>query len=407
MTSFRHAAGSGTPASRGGRGRALGLAGVAVVALSIPPGGEARARPVRTGTFVEIPYGISPAHPAAAAGVTARRAGASRLPGPGAEPVLRWVANLPHRVQDPPVIASWGHLYVPHGHEVAAIDGTGAVLWSIPVGPLGTAPALTPGRGLVVAPASGPVTFLDAFGGGVRRRAPAGQGARVAPAVLPDGSVVVASRARRLSRVDAAGELVFTATLPEPPSGPVAVGRGPRLVVPGVSSVSFYDLGGHRERSVELPGPAKDGVAVGPDGTVVVATSGEPTVLAWTPTGRLRWRRSLPAPPASRPVIADDGSVRVAVTDGSLVCLGPTGIPRWRTEHEGLLHLVVDVTGATFAVDVLGALSAFEPDGRLRFETPSLDVPRGRRSVPGPPVLGRDETVLVAVDRTLRAYGPR
>lgn len=383
-----------------------GLAAIGLGTLGpLAPHAPARARPVETGTFVEIPYGVSPAHPAPAVAGGARRSGGTTRLGPLDAPRVRWTVELPRRVLGAPILASWGVLYLPHGQEITAVDREGARLWSIPVGPLRTLPALTPGRGLVISPVGGALAWVDAFGGGVQHRADGGLGGRVDPAVLPDGSVVVVTPQHRLERFDADGERRFSVPLPSPAAGWVAVGDGPRIVVAAGDQLVLVDLDGRRQAVVDLPGNAIAGPAIGPDGTMFVATQ-EGVLCAYGPDGRLRHQRALEATPSSPPIVDGDGVVRIVEDDRVLVALGPTLIPRWRLAHEPLYHPIVDGRGTTYAIGPFGGLVAIDAAGRLLFHLARGVAPVRRGGGLGGPVIDDDGTIYVAAGRRVEAWRP-
>lgn len=384
--------------------------GVAVVAagLAVAP---ALARPVRPGRFVEIPHGLSPAHPWPGDGGGARRAGRARHPLPAEAPTPLFETPLPDRPQGDLVVVEGGRVHVAHGDAVTALGGDGRRLWSVAVGapdarrrPRVRDLALLPGRRLVATFRRGPIRVVDAMGAGLLAERALGSGSRWAPLVLDDGSLVGVSGGVPLERRGPDGERLFAVHMPFHASGPPALGRGPSIVVATRSALLRYDLEGRALGAVPLPDRPVGGAAVADDGSIWVATAPD-ALHVFDAEGAPRGRASLGGRPLGRPALAPDGSARIGVADVGVVAVGPAGGHRWTFARPGFgRHVVVDPGGATLATGPRGGLVALERDGAVRWEL----APGAAGPVPlVPPVVAPGGRILLGTRRpSVRALGP-
>ena len=118
------------------------------------------------------------------------------------------------------------------------------------------------------------------------------------------------------------------------------------------------------------------GFPVGPmvaaDGTLYTV-SGEGTLYALTPGGRVRWRTSLPADPAGSLALGPEGNIYVPVQEGTLAAFSSEGKPLWQFQPEGQIGSygtpIVGPDGTIYCLLARGMV-ALRPDGTLLWQAP-------------------------------------
>lgn len=103
--------------------------------------------------------------------------------------------------------------------------------------------------------------------------------------------------------------------------------------------------------------PLSAPLAVDAAGNVVAVTTGA-QVAAWSPSGALRWTRSLTSVSRVAPLLGSDGTAYVVEESGRLVALSPDGATRWAFETGAA------VTGG-LALTSTGRLVFGDANGRL------------------------------------------
>lgn len=378
--------------------RALALAAVAaVLALAA----RASARPVRIGRYAEIPYGISPEHANPTEGAGPSRAFRSEHRAPTEEPSRVWEARLPIGRGFPPAVDRDGTIFVAGMAGVTALTPEGQVRWSVRLGFTSGTPSLTPDGHVAVGTQGGEVVVVSREGD-VRVRARVGGAVRGSPLVLGDGSIVVGGFDRTVSRLDAEGRRIFRVVVDTQVQGTPAWDARGSIVVPVGRELLFLSPEGDVQARALLGASIIAGPSLAQDGAAWVLSS-DGALFAVERSGRVRSRSDL----ALRPAIASpfavgaDGAIRIGGRDAGLLCFGPTGTERWRVDSIGALPggVSVDADGVAVAVDVDGRLLAVDAEGHVRWR-----AELGTRTS-GPPVLGRDGTILVVTERgTLLAY---
>ena len=143
---------------------------------------------------------------------------------------------------------------------------------------------------------------------------------------------------------------------------------------------------------------------IGADGTIYVCAQGN--LSAWTPTGAMKWSRSLGEglPADSAPTILADGTV-VVVGVGKLLAFRPDGSARWDypADGYGFVGTVAVTTSGLLVVGEMppigqlnGALHILSPEGVRRFKMTVDGTPTTT-----PVVVGGTK---VAVATTLQRY---
>ncbi|MAC27797.1 MAG: hypothetical protein CMN31_22305 [Sandaracinus sp.] len=350
-----------------------------------------RARPVPTGRYVEIPFGVATDHPWRTGGGDPRRTGRLRGLAPSEAPTRQWeAANIGsgQRVRTP-TVARDGTVFVGSQSGLSMVGPDGAQRWALQVGLASGTPSFTPDGKVVLGAQGGRLLFV----GGPRSRAEAEVGALVvgSPLALDDGSVVVPTGDPQLLRVDGEGRRVFETRLPGPARSQAALAGGSIVVAAG-EGLHWFGLEGALERSVDLGEPVVLGPVVTDTGDVLALSRGGVLHRVGLAGGHDRSELDVRPAPTSALALAPDGSLRFGTLDAGLLCVEPDGSERWRLDDHGPMagELSVDAGGTTLVVSGRRELLAVAADGRVRW---SVSV--GRRTFAAP-VLGADGTIYVA-----------
>jgi len=168
--------------------------------------------------------------------------------------------------------------------------------------------------------------------------------------------------------------------------GPAAISDSGRLFCDanrGMVAIDPGDPSGPRIVSKSEDGGFNQAVAVGPDGTVYVGTSGG--VAAIDAAGERRW---LARARASTPVV--DGQGRIYFSDRNrLVALHVAGGERWHYEAADALTIPALSPEGVIVVGAAGLLQVFSHDGEKRWSFPLATQSWT------PPTAGPDGTVYV------------
>jgi outer membrane protein assembly factor BamB len=216
-----------------------------------------------------------------------------------------------------------------------------------------------------------------------------------APALLDDGTILVATLGGKVYGLTEAGQVRYSTDL-----------GGRVYAAPLVQGDSFY-LGSDAHKffglskdgvirfRLETDGDVDTGAAPTPWGGIVFA-SGK-VLYASKPDGTLFWRVQARRKCYSSPAVADDGTVYLGCQDHFLYAVSPAGKVKWRVD----LRADVDSSPAieddgTIVVgsDNSEVISLMPEDGQVRWRTDVGGYVRGALS------LGRDGSVLAGT------YGP-
>ena len=386
-----------------GLGGVIGAGALATISMSLGSlDSIAHARPVPTGRFVRIPHGVPSDHPWRTGGGSPRRDFRATALVPQVAPTRRWEARVGVGRCFAPALSRDGLLHVASQGGVGCVDASGRVLWSLRVGlPSGT-PAFTPDGEVAIGLAPTQVAVVGA--GGLRVLATLAGAVRGSPLVLDDGSVIVAALDQAVHRIDGEGRVLFRTPIATQVRGAVTQ-VGPRLLaVPAGASVVFLELDGRTRATVDLASDVALDLAA-TEGGEVWSVGVDGTVSRVGPSGvRFSARTGIVPALTSAIALGGDGRIRFGSRERGLAIVDVSGgsveQPSADPVRAVTSELCVDSDGASVVVDGRGALVAFEPDGRVRWEVAT----NGRADAA--PVMGADGTIYVAsFGGSVAAYG--
>jgi outer membrane protein assembly factor BamB len=246
------------------------------------------------------------------------------------------------------------------------------LLWTFDAGsPIEAAPAVLDDGTIVVATLGGTLYGLSPDGS-PRFRADLGDRIYSSPLVLA-GTVFVGSDAHRFFGIRPTGTVRWqldtdgdadTGAAPTP-SGGLVFGSGKLLYSTRLDGTVVWRAKARR-KTFSSPAVADDGT--------VYAGSQDNHVYAIAQDGRLRWRADVGADADSAPAIGDDGTVYIGTDGGSVLALSPEdGSVRWRAKVGGFVRGALSIgRDGTVLAGTYGPtprLVALSPtDGRIRFE---------------------------------------
>jgi len=377
-----------------------------------------QARPVRIGRLHVLPWGFRSTHACATEACDAGRSGRARGAFPAEAPARTWRQGTTQPVVDlghtHPLVLD-GDLVVVAGVggvEAFTRGGTRAFQTAFGVAATAFVPSITPGDELAIATTRGDV-FVITRDGVIRARARFPGGARGAPLVLADGTIVLGTT-DGLVGLDADLAPRFEFPLVGGAGGAPALTRDGLLVVGDADSLVFTDVEGRPQRQGDPDGRIEGHLTITPDGTLWARVArGE--LVAFDASGFVRARAGAGSVQDQAPVTAADGTlrafVRTAAGRTALAAFGPTGRTLWQRELDGMPRgVAVDAEGTSLAsiqppqptgpgttnVAPVGALVAVDARGEVRWRVEVEGVPIG------PVVRGADGAlyVLVARERT-------
>ena len=216
-----------------------------------------------------------------------------------------------------------------------------------------------------------------------------------APAVLDDGTILVASLGGRLFALTDTGKVRFSVDLGDRGySSPLVLGDG---IFIGSDAHKFFGL--TREGVVrfrlDAPGDVDTGAAPTPWGGIVFA-SGR-VLHAAKPDGTLLWRVQARRKFYTSPAVAEDGTVYAGSQDHFLYAVAPEGRVRWRVDLGADVDSspAVQDDGTIVVGSDKGDVVAIAPEnGEIKWSAAVGGFVRGAMS------LARDGTVLTGT------YGP-
>jgi outer membrane protein assembly factor BamB len=357
-----------------------------------------RAEDVPIGRYVELPFGVTRAHPYPTSAANARRNGRVDVRAPAEAPSRRLLKPLGTRRLTPPAVLDDGTLVLGSARGLHAVGPDGAPRWEVDLGQVRFTPAVLPSGELLAVTHEGRAFRVTADGQARVLRTPVALLGM--PLVLDGGAVLVGGRKSSAHVVDTDGHVLLSvATRVREPVWTARLGGG-LLVAAGVSrELTLLSLHAGLERTLSLPERAIRPPVVGNDGRLwVVGDHG--TLFGLEADGRVRTTVLLGARGATAPVVGRDGNLRIGLPSREILCVGPDGRERWRRGIDGRPGpLLLDADDTLLVVSARGTLHAIDRDGELRYR-----VMAGARGA-GRPVLGPDGTVyLVSRDGRLQAF---
>ncbi len=238
------------------------------------------------------------------------------------------------------------------------------------------------GRSPYAGPASSELAWSLGTGGHVSAQ----------PVIGEDGTIYVGSHDHHLYAITRDGTLRWRRDLHGPIYSTAALADG-RVYV-GSDANAFFAIdasSGEVIWHLDTGDDADTGIAIAPDGTLVLGAGAD--VLAVDPAGTVRWRFRTGLKVFSTAAIDDDGTIYVGSQDDHLYAIAPDGRMRWR------FHARDDVDGSPSIGDdgtiYFGSddqrVYAVRRDGTLRW---SADVGGDVRAPLG---LGLDGTIYAGV----------
>jgi outer membrane protein assembly factor BamB len=216
-----------------------------------------------------------------------------------------------------------------------------------------------------------------------------------APAVLVDGTILVASLSGVLYALTDSGQQKYSVDLGERIYGAPLV-QGDRIYV-GSDVHKFFGIGtsGSIRFRLDADSDVDTGAVPTPWGGIVFA--GGRVVYASKPDGTLLWRIHAHRKVYSSPAVATDGTVYAGSQDHHIYAVAPDGKVRWRVDLGADVDSApaIEDDGTVIVGSDKGQIVALAPDtGDVRWRTDVGGFVRGAMSI------GRDGTVLAGT------YGP-
>lgn len=223
----------------------------------------------------------------------------------------------------------------------------------------------------------------------------AGGPIEAAPALLDDGTIVVASLGGKVALLDAEGHAKASADLGDRVYGsPLVTNEG---IFVGSDADRFFalDAKGKVRWKLDTDGDADTGAALAPWGGIVFAAGR--MIYAVRSNGDVAWRVKTRRKTFASPAIGDDGTAFVGSQDDHVYAIGPDGKIAWRTDVGGDADGAPSIAddGTVYVGTDKGEVLALAPaDGAIRWRRDVGGFVRGTLSI------ARDGTILAGT------YGP-
>ncbi len=333
----------------------------------------------------------------------AARSGRLRGTLPRDEPRVRFDVALEGAHPRGPIVDRQGRIFVGTAHGLVGLTEDGEVFLDLRLGPIDVAPALLPSGDLLVASRDLALVVVRPNGDELARTTlPAA--IRAAPLVLDDGSFVLASVDRRLTHLGS--DLVPRASVSfdEGPLTTPSLTASGRVAVAAGTELVFFDLArGAIADRIRL-GARAIGPAVRADAGELYQLLADATVVRIDDELRVGLRMPLVAEGeaaraegTSALALAPDGSLRVTLPSRGVLALGPDesgsfGV-RWAYTTDAPFYgpVWVDAEGWSIATDRRGRLTVIDPLGQLAFRV-ELGVPAASPAIV-------DRRLVVATER--------
>jgi hypothetical protein len=381
---------------------ALALAAALLVASASED--TALAVPVPVGHLGAVLHaGTDPRDPMPTERGDAARTGRLRGTLPHAEPRVRFDVALEGAHPRGPIVDRAGRIFVGTAHGLVGLTDEGEVFLDLRLGPIDVAPALLPSGDLLVATRELALVVVTPSGDELARTTLTAA-IRAAPLVLDDGSIVLASVDRRLTHLGS--DLVPRASVSfdeGPLTTPTLAASGRVAVSAGTELVLFDPSRGAVAERVPL-GARAIGSAVRTEAGELFQLLADATLVRIDDELRVGLRvplgsegRAARADATSALALAPDGSLRVSLASRGVLALGPDeagsfGL-RWVHATDAPFYgpVWVDAEGWTVATDRRGRLTVIDALGQRAFRV-ELGVPAA-----SPAIVGR--RLVVATDR--------
>lgn len=155
--------------------------------------------------------------------------------------------------------------------------------------------------------------------------------------------------------------------------------------------------------SKDFPGGAVYAAPAVSQHDLIINTSADDHIYAWTPAGELAWRVKTGFDVQSSPALDSDGTIYVGSADHHLYALTPSGGIKWTFEAQDRIYssVVISADGTLYFGSSDGHLYALDRDGREKWRFATSD------RILSTPVLGCDGTIYVgSFDDHLYAVRP-
>ena len=223
------------------------------------------------------------------------------------------------------------------------------------------------------------------------------------PAITSDGDVVVASLSGKVTRLGAAGAVVWTADLGERVyASPLIVGESVFLGSDARRFVALSLATGKTRWQLDADGEADTALAEAPGGALVGAAGR--VLHGLRADGSVRFRLKLARKIYASPALGDDGTIYVGAQDKKLHAIAGDGAHRWSRDLGGDVDCAPAIgdDGTIYVGSDAGVVVAFDARGNERWRATVGGFVRGGLTVgragvvfagtygPGPRVVALD-----------------
>jgi outer membrane protein assembly factor BamB len=327
---------------------------------------------------------------------------------PAQKPEIRWSFETAGPITASPALSSDGLVLVgSHDHRLYAIDRQGKQRWSFATGDLiFSSPALSASGAVFVGSDDDFLYALDGKNGKSLWKVRAGSCAQTlgvgpdasrcdvdgGPTIGLDGTVYFGGDA--VYAVNPNGDLRWRfATGGHVSTAPAVMPDG--TVVVGSMDNNLYAINkdGTKRWDFRARADVESSPAIEEDGTIYFG-SDDNKLYAISPLGQIVWAFSTGDDIRAAPTIGRDGTVYVGSFDGLFYAVHRDGTPAWtfRTGDRILSSALVDAAGAILFGSQDDRLYCLESDGRLRW---SVEL---GGDVDSSPILAADGTIYVGAD---------